>query len=59
MQRLLEHTDPEHSDYLLLRRAERQIHELALQISSVEKEATEQVFIYSEQIDRYIEQIDR
>ncbi|XP_023326211.1 rho guanine nucleotide exchange factor osg-1 [Eurytemora carolleeae] len=42
IQRLLEHTDPEHSDYLLLRRAERQIHELALQISSVEKEATEQ-----------------
>ena len=41
-QRLIEHTDTDHPDYALLRRAEREIHELALKISSVEKETNEQ-----------------
>ena len=45
MQRLLKHTDAGHEDYGLLQQAERQIHELALKISTVEKEATEQVAV--------------
>lgn len=41
LQRLLEHTDSEHADFPLLRRAEKEIHELALNISTVEKESNE------------------
>lgn len=43
IQRLLEHTDSDHVDYPLLRRAEREIHELALKISAIQTETSEQV----------------
>ena len=42
LQRLLEHTDQSHEDYSLLRRAEKEIHELAMKISMIEKESNEQ-----------------
>ena len=42
LQRLLEHTDQTHEDYALLRKAEKEIHELALKISTIEKESNEQ-----------------
>ena len=42
LQRLLEHTDQTHEDYGLLRKAEKEIHELALKISTIEKESNEQ-----------------
>ncbi|XP_059079950.1 uncharacterized protein LOC131878066 [Tigriopus californicus] len=42
IQRLLEHTETEHADFSLLRRAEREIHELALKISTIQKETNEQ-----------------
>lgn len=42
IQRLLEHTETEHPDFSLLRRAEREIHELALKISTIQKETNEQ-----------------
>ena len=42
LQRLLKHTEADHPDYPLLTRAEREIHELALNISAVEKESVEQ-----------------
>ena len=41
-QRLMEHTETEHADFPLLRRAEKEIHELALKINNVEKESNEQ-----------------
>ena len=42
LQRLLEHTDQAHEDYLLLRKAEKEIHELAIRMSTIEKESNEQ-----------------
>ena len=42
IQRLLEHTEQSHEDFLLLRKAEREIHELATKISTIEKESNEQ-----------------
>lgn len=41
-QRLMEHTETEHADFPLLRRAEKEIHSLALKINNVEKESNEQ-----------------
>ena len=41
-QRLLEHTEPAHEDYSLLRKAEKEVHELSLKISAIEKESNEQ-----------------
>lgn len=40
-QRLLEHTEPDHPDYALLKRAETEIHELALKISNIQKELSD------------------
>ena len=42
LQRLMEHTEQDHADFPLLRRAEKEIHELALKINNVEKESNEQ-----------------
>ena len=42
LQRILEHTDPGHQDAPLLRKAEKTMHELALKISSIQKETMEQ-----------------
>ena len=42
LERLIKHTDMDHADFPLLRRAEKEIHELALKINNVEKESNEQ-----------------
>ena len=42
MQRLVKHTDADHPDFVLLQRAEREIHDLALRINNVERESDEQ-----------------
>jgi hypothetical protein len=42
IQRLLEHTESDHPDFSMLRRAEVEIHELALKISAIQKETNEQ-----------------
>ena len=41
IKRLLEHTEEDHPDFPLLRRAEEEIHELALKISAIQKETNE------------------
>ena len=41
-QRLMKHTEAEHGDFSLLRRAEREIHEFALKIDAIQKETNEQ-----------------
>ena len=38
----MEHTETDHADFPLLRRAEKEIHALALKINNVEKESNEQ-----------------
>ena len=42
LQRLVKHTDADHPDFVLLQRAEREIHDLALRINNVERESDEQ-----------------
>ena len=42
IQRLLEHTPTDHTDFPLLKRAEQEIHELALKISAIQKETNDQ-----------------
>ena len=42
LQRLMKHTEAEHGDLSLLRRAEREIHEFALKIDAIQKETNEQ-----------------
>jgi len=37
----LEHTEADHDDFALLRRADQEIHELALRISAIQKETNE------------------
>ena len=45
-QRLLEATEQSHEDFVLLRKAEKEIHELAVKISTIEKESNEQEVTY-------------
>ena len=44
-QRLMKHTEAEHGDLSLLRRAEREIHEFALKIDAIQKETNEQASV--------------
>ena len=42
LQRLMKHTEADHGDFSLLRRAEKEIHEFALKIDAIQKETNEQ-----------------
>ena len=44
----MKHTEAEHGDLSLLRRAEREIHEFALKIDAIQKETNEQASIKSQ-----------
>lgn len=46
----MKHTEAEHGDFSLLRRAEREIHEFALKIDAIQKETNEQASVAEWQI---------
>ncbi|XP_071043623.1 rho guanine nucleotide exchange factor 17 isoform X3 [Parasteatoda tepidariorum] len=57
LKELLKHTNMEHSDYNLLVQAQKEVHELALKINRVEREAFQQEIIQQKvrEIEQYIE----